>query len=217
MVSQVFKLAVDEVVGQVQSKVKEIFQGQEYVDVTLMCDDQKVFRAHKVVLSVFSPVFQSMLQAYNHPHPLIVMRGLSSEDLGNVLKFIYNGEVTIEQNELKSFIELAEDFQIIGVKAKKLERFKKCRKTLRDDVFLAVNITENGPSLTSTPRKVDEDEIVLVDNEALDELNGNIHGERAKSVGYLLEGQFNCEYCNFKAVSELALQQHRFSKHSLRI
>jgi len=125
--------------------------------------------------------------------------------------------LSLEYGKVIKLTELAEDFQIIGVKAKKLERFKKCRKTMRDDVFLAVNITENRPSLTSTPRKVDEDEIVLVDNEALDELNGNIHGERAKSVGYLLEGQFNCEYCNFKAVSELALQQHRFSKHSLRI
>ena len=70
--------------------------------------------------------------------------------------------------------------------------------------------------MTSTPRKLD-DEILLVGNEALDELNGNIHGERAKSVGYLLDGQFDCEYCNFKALSDLALQQHRFSKHSLRI
>ena len=48
----------------------------DFTDVTLVCEDGQQVEAHKVILAVSSPVFQSLLKKNKHPHPLIYMRGM---------------------------------------------------------------------------------------------------------------------------------------------
>ena len=56
-----------------------------------------------------------------HGHPLIHMRGLSSENLSAVLDFIYYGEATISQTNLDSFLVVAEQLQLKGLIAEEAE------------------------------------------------------------------------------------------------
>ena len=51
-------------------------QDKELTDVALACEDGQQVEAHKVILAVSSPVFQSLLKKNKHPHPLIYMRGM---------------------------------------------------------------------------------------------------------------------------------------------
>ena len=37
---------------------KDLYEEEKYSDVTLVCDDQTQFKAHKIVLSACSPVFK---------------------------------------------------------------------------------------------------------------------------------------------------------------
>ena len=56
----------------------------DFADVTLACEDGHQVKAHKVILAAASPFFQNILKKNQHPHPLIYMRALNSEDLAAI-------------------------------------------------------------------------------------------------------------------------------------
>ena len=63
-------------------------EDNEFADVTLACKDGDQIEAHKVILASSSPFFQNILQKNKHPHPLIYMRGMKSEDLVALIDFL---------------------------------------------------------------------------------------------------------------------------------
>ena len=68
-----------------QENIKSAFgnlrEDNDFTDVTLACEDGQLVEAHKVILAASSPFFQKLLGRNKHPHPLIYMRGMKSEDL----------------------------------------------------------------------------------------------------------------------------------------
>ena len=50
-----------------------------------------------------------------HPHPLVYMRALKSEDLMAIMDFLYFGEANIFQENLDSFLALAEELKLKGL------------------------------------------------------------------------------------------------------
>ena len=65
----------------ITSSFKELREDRDFTDVTLACEDGQQIEAHKVVLASSSPFFMEFLKKNKHPHPLLYMRGLKSEDL----------------------------------------------------------------------------------------------------------------------------------------
>ena len=90
----------------------------DFADVTLACEDGKQLEAHKVILASSSPFFQSILRRNKHSHPLIYMRGLKSEDLTAIIDFLYCGEANVFQENLDSFLAIAEELQLKGLTGK---------------------------------------------------------------------------------------------------
>ena len=84
-------------------------------DVTLACEDGHQIEAHKVILSVSSPLFENLLKRNKHNHPLIYMRGMKSEDLNAIVDFLYYGEANVFQENLNSFLGIAEELQLKGL------------------------------------------------------------------------------------------------------
>ena len=84
-------------------------------DVTLACEDGEQIEAHKVILSVSSPLFQNLLKRNKHNHPLIYMRGMKSEDLIAIVDFLYYGEANVFQENLDSFLAIAEELKLKGL------------------------------------------------------------------------------------------------------
>ena len=82
---------------------------------TLVCEDGKQVDAHKVVLASSIPFFKDILKRNKHPHPLIFMRGLKSEDLLAIVDFLYLGEANVFQENLDSFLALAEELKLKGL------------------------------------------------------------------------------------------------------
>ena len=93
----------------------ELRGDRDLTDVTLVCEDGTQVEAHKVVLASCSTFFMEVLKKNKHPHPLIYMRALRSEDLMAIIEFLYNGEANIFQESLDSFLALAEDLQLKGL------------------------------------------------------------------------------------------------------
>ena len=87
----------------------------EFTDVTLACEDGKRVEAHKVVLAASSPFFHNLLKRNKHVHPLIYMRGLKFEDLLAIVNFFYYGEANIYQENLDTFLAIAEELDLKGL------------------------------------------------------------------------------------------------------
>ena len=67
-------------------------------------------------MAASSPFFQKLLGRNNHPHPLIYMRGIKSDDLLAIVDFLYRGETNLFQENLESFLAIAEELQLKGLK-----------------------------------------------------------------------------------------------------
>ena len=97
---------------------RNLREDNDFNDVTLVCEDGTQVEAHKVVLATSSPVFQNLLRRNKHTHPLIYMRGTKSQDLLAVVDFLYCGEANVFQENLDSFLAIAEELQLKGLMGK---------------------------------------------------------------------------------------------------
>lgn len=89
---------------------------RDFIDITLISDDELKFDAHKVVLSASSTFFRNMLRRTSkNVHTLLFLNGVKSSDLQLVLDFVYNGEVKLLQESIPSFLEATSKLRISGL------------------------------------------------------------------------------------------------------
>eukprot|EP00092_Neocalanus_flemingeri_P031832 GFUD01034579.1.p1 GENE.GFUD01034579.1~~GFUD01034579.1.p1 ORF type:complete len:350 (-),score=93.34 GFUD01034579.1:186-1235(-) len=93
---------------------REIREEKDFFDCTLSCGSRQI-QAHKLILSACSPFFRSILRQNPHQHPLLYLKGVEFTDLQAVLNFMYHGEVNVAQEELNTFLSVAEDLQVKGL------------------------------------------------------------------------------------------------------
>ena len=117
----------------------------DFTDVTLACEDGKQLEAHKVVLAASSPIFQSLLKQNKHSHPLIYMRGIKSEDLLAILDFLYHGEANVYQQNLESFLAIAEDLKLKGLAGANQE--------IKTENNLKLNLQKENVARTEIPEE----------------------------------------------------------------
>ena len=105
-----------------QDNIKSVFgnlrEDNDFADVTLVCEDGHQVEAHKVILAASSPFFQNLFTRNSHTHPLIFMRGVKSDILLAVVDFLYCGKANVLQQNLDSFLVLAEELQLKGLVGK---------------------------------------------------------------------------------------------------
>ena len=87
----------------------------EFSDVTLACEDGQQLEAHRAILAASSPYFQKLFRRNKHIHPLVFMRDVDFQDLVAIVDFLYSGEANILQDNLDSFMALAEDLKLEGI------------------------------------------------------------------------------------------------------
>ena len=118
MSEEKFCLKWNDFESNISSSFRELCEAKDLFDLTLVCGEFQQFQAHKVVLSASSPFFRRVLcQSHqkNTNNPMIYLRGISQTDLQYILDFIYYGEVNVTQDNLNSFLTVAEDLQIKGL------------------------------------------------------------------------------------------------------
>eukprot|EP00092_Neocalanus_flemingeri_P004301 GFUD01004624.1.p1 GENE.GFUD01004624.1~~GFUD01004624.1.p1 ORF type:complete len:324 (+),score=77.62 GFUD01004624.1:85-972(+) len=103
---------------------KELKEDKDFFDVTLACNGDRQLQAHKVILSACSPFFRNILKKNPHQHPLIYLKGVLYEELVSVLNFMYHGEVNVAQEDLTSFLAVAEELKVKGLTQDKQEKSK---------------------------------------------------------------------------------------------
>jgi len=93
---------------------RELREDKDFFDVTLACDDDQI-QAHKLILSACSPFFRNVLRRNPHSNPLLYLKGVKQADLKAILDFMYHGEVNVAQENLNSFLAVAEDLKVKGL------------------------------------------------------------------------------------------------------
>ena len=171
--------------NNITSQFRSLREDTDFNDVTLVCEDGQQVEAHKVILVASSPIFQIILKKYQHPHPLIYMRGVKLDDLVAIVDFLYHGEVNVYQANLDSFLVLAEELKLKGLAKVQQEKTKNESENLRLDAFESEGYSSMFQSYTSkTAKKINtkieqvkftenviafKDQKVLVDIQDLDE------------------------------------------------
>lgn len=140
--------------NHVKKAFDNLLNNSELTDVILYAEGKKV-GAHKMLLSACSSYFRSLFREFPQDHPIIVLKGVSYPVLTDILKFIYNGEVSVDSDVFDNFLQTAEFLQISGLtdggkNTKKLQNSHK--NTVKEDP----NIIEEEHEQTlegKTPKK----------------------------------------------------------------
>ena len=96
---------------------REILNSSDFSDVTIVSDDLKIFKGHRNILSVFSPVLKSLFKIDSHPSPSLYLNGIDSTEINVILKFIYFN--TIPPKWTKQLESAVDSLQIKGLKDQK--------------------------------------------------------------------------------------------------
>ena len=125
-----------------QSNITNVFENllkdERFVDVTLACNEV-LFKAHKVILSASSTLFQSVLAENPCQHPtLILPQDINAHDLQILLDFIYKGEIDIEAKKLDDVLKTAEKLKIKGL----------CESPVPDTIPTVTDIKSEGEAIS---------------------------------------------------------------------
>jgi len=114
MSSEKFCLRWNDFESNISCAFRELREDKDFFDVTLACEEKQI-EAHKVILSACSPFFRAVLRKNPHSHPLLYLKGVKYGDVQSVLNFMYHGEVNVAQEDLNSFLSVAEELQVKGL------------------------------------------------------------------------------------------------------
>ena len=116
MANEKFTLTWHSYASHFQGVLGNLFDTGESSDVTLVCDDQVKFKAHKFILKSCSPVFESILNEANESKSVVYLRGVNQLELKPILNFIYSGQASFYQKRMKDFLKIGKDLQIKEIK-----------------------------------------------------------------------------------------------------
>ena len=160
----------------ITSAFESLREDLEFTDVTLVCQDSQQVAAHKAILVSSSPFFRDVLKMNKHPHPVIYMRGLKYEDLVAIIDFIYNGEASVFQENLDSFLSIAEELKLKGLMGKTDKNMDKLEKPEQPNFKSLFQNSNQNEASESSAAFLDQktDTIVAISNENMD-LNEQIN------------------------------------------
>ena len=110
--SKLFSLRSEDFLSHLASSFAHIRSNDLFTDVTLVSDDEQSFLAHKVIIASSSEYFFNRLRNNKNSHQIICLDGMKSEEITNILDFLYYGEVKIDLGSIDRFIYLAKKLKL---------------------------------------------------------------------------------------------------------
>ncbi|XP_076260630.1 uncharacterized protein LOC143196649 isoform X1 [Rhynchophorus ferrugineus] len=109
-----FSLCWNNFHANLSSGFHNLLKDEDLVDVTLAADG-KFMKAHKTVLSVCSPFFKELFRVNPCKHPIVILPDVNYDALKSLLQFMYQGEVSVSQEEIPTFMKVAETLKVKGL------------------------------------------------------------------------------------------------------
>ena len=93
---------------------KNLRDSENLFDVTLVTEDEKQIKAHRLILAAGSQFFSDIFLKNDDANMLIYLKGIRITQLENIVDFIYNGEASIMQEDLKEFLANGKELKLKG-------------------------------------------------------------------------------------------------------
>ena len=187
-----FKLTWHTYTDHLREMLHDMKDSNELTDVTLVSEDKKQFKAHKVVLSASSPVFKSIISDYSLALPIIYLRGIQSYEIESILQFIYLGQATFYKDRMNEFLSVAKSLEIKEIKKESPEN--------EEFATTEFEMKIESPEYNSQPDQIKEDNVFK---------QGQIqsYSKGKKSLLYY------CDQCDKQYVDQFGLTRHKKSAH----
>ena len=112
MVVTKFNLSWHNYTDHLREMLHGMMTSNEFTDVTLVSEDKKQFKAHKVVLSASSPFFKNIFNLNLFSNSIIYLRGIQSDELESIIQYIYLGQATFCEDRTNEFFNVAKSLEI---------------------------------------------------------------------------------------------------------
>ena len=104
----------DDNIPPIQDELFRLYSQGYVTDITLTCEDGKIFEAHKVILSARSNYFYNLIPKLKGD-PVIFLKGVKGTYLEKILKYVYSGSASVPRPQLRSLFDVARSLQIKGL------------------------------------------------------------------------------------------------------
>ena len=94
---------------------QKFLENGEHSDVTIVCDDDKQLKLHKVILASCSETFNKMFSSNTSSSTTVYLRGVESRPMKLLVKFMYAGSITVPEIMLPDLLKLGEDLKVLGL------------------------------------------------------------------------------------------------------
>ena len=113
--SEKFCIKRDDYETSITKSVSRLRHDKGTFDVTLVGNDGKQTLAHRNILSLNSDYIKELLMRNASPFPLIRIPLVNSEDLSDILDFIYHGMILLDMEDMESFINNSKKLKVKGM------------------------------------------------------------------------------------------------------
>ena len=164
----------------------------EFADLTLVSDDRKYFKAHKIVLCASSPVLKNIIHDNPSSSPLLYLRGVHSQEVESILQFVYLGKATFYGDRINEFLNVAKSLEIkeIGkdnIINEQLDLGDE-PESKQTNKFI---VTSNETDYSIDSKKVKANQFVSKASTHID--------PKDKIISNVGDIQLSCEQCNYKS------------------
>ena len=84
-------------------------------DTVLACTDGQCLKAHRLILSTFSPYFKELLSVCKEPMPTILLPDVKISLMKSLLEFMYTGNIRIKKDLVAQLLEVNKRLSIKGL------------------------------------------------------------------------------------------------------
>jgi len=207
------------------STIQNLVTDTEYTDVTLVSDDRRKIKAHKVILASASQFFREILPEISSHNPVLFLKGIEHSELLAIIRFVYVGTTEVAQDNLDKFMKAAQDLQIEGLQEKKSnkdsmeypDQYGDIKNISDFEVGNDYKKNENGLALYQETDEYSTDnwgQATVDEYHSLDRYNtkGSNNQSRYKE-GSHMGVRFKCDQCEREFSRKDTLQNHVKSKH----
>ena len=178
--------------------LSELYRTSNFSDVTLICDDQSPFKAHKFVLSACSSVFRNIL-SNDVTSPFIYLRGIAKDEVKSLLQFMYLGEASFYQERMNEFLKVANDLDIKEIGQ-------------NDGLLDNQDLNKHYNNLAENEPIEDGSDISNSDPTEKNVYSSNNHTDMTENI----EGRFPCDLCNKTYNVKKSLTRHKQTHEGVR-
>ena len=182
-----------------------MFSSDCFKDVTLVCDDHKKIKAHRNVLSFFSPFFLKLFAGEGEAvfnKTVIFLKEIKHQHMEMILRFLYLGEAEVDEKQTTELLSASKTLEFDSFKRVLEEIHIKNSPTLPE-------ISNSTPdNLVETKNKREENEN---ENEPYDSMNFEEGLGRSKMV--TIQNVQQCPQCYKVFSAERNLRNHLKNDH----